>query len=53
MSSNPGAWQHVKDVGKATEITLDENKDNLFFGVRAYDKDGYRSPVGFAGAAKE
>jgi Zn-dependent M28 family amino/carboxypeptidase len=46
-------WEHVKDVGLATEITLDENKDNLFFGVRAYDKDGYRSPVGFAGAAKE
>jgi hypothetical protein len=46
-------WQHLKDVGKITEITLDENKDNLFFGVRAYDKDGYRSPVGFAGAAKE
>ena len=46
-------WEHVKDVGKATEVTLDENKDNLFFGVRAYDKDGYRSPVGFAGAAKE
>jgi hypothetical protein len=46
-------WQHVKDVGLQTDVTLDKNKDNLFFGVRAYDKDGYRSPVGFAGAARE
>lgn len=46
-------WQHTKDVGMVLETTLDENKDNVFFGVRAYDKDGYRSPVTFAGAAKE
>jgi hypothetical protein len=47
------SWQHVRDVGMATEVTLDENKDNVFFGVRAYDKDGYRSPATFAGTAKE
>ncbi len=47
------AWTNAKDVGRATEITLDENKDNVYFGVRAYDKDGYRSPVAFAGAARE
>jgi len=46
-------WQHAKDVKDTTEVTLDENKDNLFFGVRAYDKDGYRSPVSFAGADKK
>ena len=46
-------WTSVKDVGTATQITLDENKDNVYFGVRAYDRDGYRSPVGFAGAARE
>lgn len=46
-------WEHVKDVGVATEITMEESKDNFFFGVRAYDKDGYRSPVAFAGAAKD
>lgn len=43
----------VVDVGNVTEITLDKNKDDLFFGVRAYDREGYRSVVGFAGAAKE
>lgn len=46
-------WDHVKDVGNTTEATLEESKDNFFFGVRAYDKDGYRSPVAFAGAGKE
>lgn len=43
----------VVDVGNVTEITLDKSKDDLFFGVRAYDHEGYRSVVGFAGAAKE
>jgi Zn-dependent M28 family amino/carboxypeptidase len=46
-------WQHTKDVGPATEVTIQESKDNYFFGVRAYDKNGYRSPVAFAGAARE
>ncbi len=46
-------WEHVKDAGNVTEITIDESKDNVFFGVRAYDKDGYRSPVTFPAAAKE
>jgi Zn-dependent M28 family amino/carboxypeptidase len=46
-------WQQARDAGNATELTLDLSKDNYFFGVRAYDKDGYRSPVGFAGAARE
>lgn len=46
-------WQHSKDVGNVGEATIEESKDNYFFGVRAYDKDGYRSPVGFAGAGRE
>jgi len=46
-------WQHARDVGKVTEVTVPESKDNFFFGVRAYDRDGYRSPVTFAGASKE
>ncbi len=46
-------WQHVEDVGDKSEATIRQSKDNFFFGVRAYDKDGYRSPVAFAGAAKE
>ncbi len=47
-------WQHARDVGPATKATLpDVSKDDCFLGVRAYDKAGYRSPVGFARAAKE
>jgi hypothetical protein len=46
-------WQGVKDVGNTTEVTLDLSKDNLFFGVRAYDKDGHRSPASFPAAARE
>jgi Zn-dependent M28 family amino/carboxypeptidase len=46
-------WQHAKDVGKVTQVTLPLSKDNHFFGLRAYDTDGYRSPVVFAGAGRE
>lgn len=44
-------WQESKPVGNVTEITLPLSKDDLFFGVRAIDNEGYRSPVGFAAAA--
>ncbi len=33
-------WQHSKDVGNVTRITLDTSKDDYQFGVIAYDKDG-------------
>ncbi|MCC6284291.1 MAG: M28 family metallopeptidase [Phycisphaerales bacterium] len=38
-------WEHVKDVGNVTEATIDLSKDHSFFGVRAYDHDGFVSPV--------
>lgn len=41
-------WQGVKPVGKVTSFTLKGmSKDNYFFGVRAVDKEGHRSPVTF------
>lgn len=46
-------WTHAKDVGLATQARLPMSKDNFFFGVRAYDAKGLRSPVAFAWAAKE
>ncbi len=46
-------WQLAKDVGKTTEATLPINKDNVFFGVRAYDAEGFRSPATIALAARE
>ncbi|HYE02558.1 MAG TPA: M28 family metallopeptidase [Phycisphaerales bacterium] len=44
-------WEHARDAGAALEATIELSKDDYFFGVRAYDRDGYRSPVVFAGAA--
>jgi hypothetical protein len=41
-------WQGSKAVGKVTSFTLKGmSKDNYFFGVRAVDKEGHRSPVTF------
>ncbi len=46
-------WQFAKDVGTTTEATLPLNKDNFFFAVRAFDRDGFRSPATIALAARE
>jgi len=46
-------WTGHRDVGDATEATLPLRKDDVIFGVRAYDRAGHRSPVSFAGAARE
>jgi hypothetical protein len=41
-------WQGVKSAGNVTSFTLKGmSKDNYFFGVRAVDKEGNRSPVTF------
>jgi hypothetical protein len=40
-------WTHVIRVGDVTTATVDLSKDNVFFGVRAVDRDGLRSPVAF------
>jgi len=38
-------WTDVLRVGDVTTVTIDLSKDNVFFGVRAVDRDGHRSPV--------
>ncbi|MFG3303015.1 hypothetical protein [Micromonospora chersina] len=38
-------WQKVLPVGDVTEVTIDLSKDNVFFGVRAVERTGHRSPV--------
>ncbi len=38
-------WEHTRAVGKVGTVTLDLSKDNVFFGVRAVDAAGHRSPV--------
>ena len=41
-------WTNVRNVGNVTSYTMKGlSKDNFFFGVRALDKSGNRSPVSF------
>ena len=41
-------WTNSASAGSATNFVLKGmSKDNYFFGVRAVDKDGHRSPVSF------
>ena len=41
-------WTHSAFVGPATSYTAKEmSKDNYFFGVRAVDKVGNKSPVSY------
>lgn len=41
-------WTHSKAVGNVTKYTMEKmSKDNYFFGVRAVDKEGNKSPVVF------
>lgn len=46
-------WTGKVDVGNVTEHTLKMSKDNYLFGVRAYDHDGYYSPVSFPAASSQ
>jgi hypothetical protein len=47
-ATTSATWEHDLDVGLATEARLPMSKDDSFFGVRAYDSRGFRSPVAFA-----
>ncbi len=38
-------WTNTLSVGDVSTVTIDLSKDNVFFGVRAVDRDGHRSPV--------
>ncbi|MFJ8554891.1 M20/M25/M40 family metallo-hydrolase [Streptomyces sp. NPDC093676] len=40
-------WTHVIPVGDVTRQGVDLSKDNVFFGVRAVNKAGLKSPVAF------
>jgi hypothetical protein len=40
-------WTMVIPVGDVTTATIDLSKDNVFFGVRAVDRDGHHSPASF------
>jgi hypothetical protein len=41
-------WTHTIPVGNVNDYTIKNmSKDNFFFGVRAIDNEGHRSPVAF------
>ncbi len=40
-------WTHAIAVGDVTAHTVPLSKDDVFFGVRAVDREGHRSPVAF------
>ncbi|MFJ6659612.1 M20/M25/M40 family metallo-hydrolase [Streptomyces sp. NPDC091377] len=40
-------WTHVVPVGDVTRQVIDLSKDNVFFGVRAVNRAGLKSPVTF------
>jgi hypothetical protein len=41
-------WTHSRAVGRVTSFTMrGMSKDNYFFGVRAVDREGNRSPVSY------
>lgn len=46
-------WQHSREVGAATTITLPLSKDDFQLGVRSVDRDGYRSLVAFPSIARQ
>ena len=43
-------WEHALDVGARLDARLPISKDDNLVGVRAYDREGWRSPVTFAQA---
>ncbi|WP_327327122.1 hypothetical protein OG735_34950 [Streptomyces sp. NBC_01210] len=40
-------WTHVVPAGDPISHTVELSKDNVFFGVRAVNRAGLRSPVAF------
>lgn len=51
--TSASTWQHIIDVGMVTEKKLPVSKDNYFFAVRAYDRDGFRGVPEIARAVAE
>jgi hypothetical protein len=52
-STTEPVWRKTIEVGKVTSVSLKNIfKDNYFFGVRAVDKAGNRSPVSFPRPAR-
>ena len=40
-------WQQSRDAGNVTRFTVPVSKDDVVFGVQAYDRDGHVSPAAY------
>jgi hypothetical protein len=36
-------WEHAREIGSSTGVTLPLSKDNVIFAVQAHDRQGHRS----------
>jgi hypothetical protein len=52
-ATTSATWERVFDAGDVAQMSLPLSKDDWLFGVRAYDRDGYRGVAAFPAAAKE
>ena len=46
-------WEHWRDVGNVTRVTLPVSKDDVQFGVQAYDRDGHSSVAAYPRPARK
>ncbi|MBV8197567.1 MAG: M28 family metallopeptidase [Candidatus Eremiobacteraeota bacterium] len=44
-STDAAQWQHVRDAGNVTQVTVPVSKDDYVLGVRSVDAHGLRSPA--------
>lgn len=52
-STDAAQWQHVRDVGDATQATVPVSKDDYVLAVRSVDANGLRSPAVYPVAVRE
>lgn len=46
-ATDAAAWQHAKDVGNVTQVTMPVSKDDYIFGVRSLDGAGHASVASY------
>jgi hypothetical protein len=46
-------WEHARNVGDVSDVTLPLSKDDFTFGVRSVDANGLRSPAVYPVAVRE
>lgn len=52
-STDAQTWQHVKDVGNVTQVTMPVSKDDYVFGVRSVDSTGHESVASYPAPVRQ